>query len=234
MAIGRRYHRSVTVTASVGGFVPKPQTPFQWFGQNTIEELPRKVGLIRDAARPVRGLTCAGTTRRPPPSRGSPAVATAAWGRSSSTCGAPGEPSRSGPSTSTSACGPTALAARAWTPGGCRVPPPATEDEALPWDHISAGLHRDFLWQDFEEALAEHGLRGLPVDPCYDCGACTGLGVEHMVASAVPPAGGSQGTGQDLSTGGQVPVRFLDGAVRRRSGRPAGRKAPVGAAEGRG
>jgi hypothetical protein len=25
----------------------------------------------------------------------------------------------------------------------------------------------------------------------------------------VPPAGGSQGTGQDLSTGGQVPVRFL-------------------------
>ena len=36
------------------------------------------------------------------------------------------------------------------------------------------------------------------------------IGVEHVVASAVPPAGGSQGTGQDLSTGGQVPVRFLN------------------------
>ena len=31
--------------------------------------------------------------------------------------------------------------------------------------------------------------------PCYDCGACTGYGIEHVVASAVPPAGGSQGTG---------------------------------------
>ena len=31
-------------------------------------------------------------------------------------------------------------------------------DEILPWDHIAAGLHRDFLWQDWQEALAEHGL----------------------------------------------------------------------------
>ena len=28
------------------------------------------------------------------------------------------------------------------------------EDEALPWDHISAGLHRDFLWGDWQDALA--------------------------------------------------------------------------------
>jgi len=45
-------------------------------------------------------------------------------------------------------------------------------------------------------------------DACYDCGACTGLGVEHVVASSVAPAGGSQGTGQDLLTGGAVPVHF--------------------------
>ena len=55
--IGRRYHRNVTVTASVGGFVPKAHTPFQWFGQNTMEELRRKVGLLKDAARRTRGLT---------------------------------------------------------------------------------------------------------------------------------------------------------------------------------
>jgi len=29
----------------------------------------------------------------------------------------------------------------------------------------------------------------------------------------VPPAGGSQGTGQDLATGGTVPVRFLETAA---------------------
>ena len=28
---------------SVGGFVPKPHTPFQWFGQNGVDELRRKI-----------------------------------------------------------------------------------------------------------------------------------------------------------------------------------------------
>src|SRR5579875_2536536 len=55
--VGQRYHRSVTVVASVGGFVPKPQTPFQWASQDTAEELRRKIALIRAAARGTRGLT---------------------------------------------------------------------------------------------------------------------------------------------------------------------------------
>ena len=49
--IGRRYTKGASCTASVGGFVPKPHTPFQWFGQNSPEELHRKVGLLRDATR---------------------------------------------------------------------------------------------------------------------------------------------------------------------------------------
>ncbi|MCB0959987.1 MAG: B12-binding domain-containing radical SAM protein, partial [Acidimicrobiales bacterium] len=83
------------------------------------------------------------------------------------------------------------------------------EDETLPWDHLSAGLHKDFLWQDWRDALDEVGLEDCRWTPCYDCGACTGYGVEHVVASAVPPAGGSQGTGQDLAVGGEVPVTLL-------------------------
>ena len=82
------------------------------------------------------------------------------------------------------------------------------EDEVLPWDHISAGLHKDFLWQDWRDALAEVGLPDCRWTPCYDCGACTGYSIEHIVASATPPAGGSQGTGQDLSTS-SVPVELL-------------------------
>jgi radical SAM family uncharacterized protein len=208
VAIGKRYHKGVTVTASVGGFVPKVQTPFQWFGQNTIEELTRKVHLLRDAARPVRGLTI----------RWHDPKATAAEGIVSR-----GD-RRMGP-----------VIEQVWRQGGTfqewtehfdlslwtqaladhgmsledAVYRHRTEDEALPWDHLSAGLHRDFLWQDWLDALAQHGLPDCRWTPCYDCGACTGFGLEHVVASAVPPAGGSQGTGQDLSTGGRVPVRFL-------------------------
>jgi radical SAM family uncharacterized protein len=209
--IGRRYHHNVTVTASVGGFVPKAHTPFQWFGQNTMEELRRKVGLLKDAAHRTRGLTL----------RWHDPEATAVEGLVSR-----GD-RRMG-----------AVIEHVWRHGGTfqewsehfdlglwsdglraagldfadTVFRHRDEHEVLPWDHVSAGLHRDFLWQDFQEALAEHGLEDCRWTPCYDCGACTGLGVEHMVASAVPPAGGSQGTGQDLATGGAVPVRFLETA----------------------
>jgi hypothetical protein len=81
-----------------------------------------------------------------------------------------------------------------------------TEDEILPWDHIAAGLHRDFLWDDWQAALAAHGLPDCRWTPCYDCGVCTDYALEHVVASAVPPAGGSQGTGQGLAFGAPVPA----------------------------
>ncbi len=232
VAIGRRYHKGVTVTASVGGFVPKVQTPFQWFGQNTIEELTRKVRLLRDAARPVRGLTI----------RWHDPKATAAEGilsRGDRRIGA--------------------VIERVWRQGGTfqewserfdldlwtdalaaegltledTVYRHRPEDEALPWDHVSAGLHRDFLWQDWRDALAEHGLPDCRWTPCYDCGACTGFGIEHVVASAAPPAGGSQGTGQDLSTGGQVPVRFLSTAPTGAGPTPGSGEGAVLVGEGR-
>ena len=211
VAIGKRYHQSVTVTASVGGFVPKVQTPFQWFGQNTIEELTRKVHLLRDAARPVRGLTI----------RWHDPKATAAEGivsRGDRRMGAVIEQvwRRGGTFQEWSEYFDLDLWTEALAAQGMSLEDAVyrhrTADEVLPWDHVSAGLHRDFLWQDWLDALAEHGLPDCRWTPCYDCGACTGYGVEHVVASAVPPAGGSQGTGQDLSSGGQVPVRFLSTA----------------------
>ena len=57
-------------------------------------------------------------------------------------------------------------------------------------------------------ALDEVGLEDCRWTPCYDCGACTGYGIEHIVASATPPAGGSQGTGQGLEWHSSVPVEL--------------------------
>ena len=83
------------------------------------------------------------------------------------------------------------------------------EDEILPWAHLTAGLHHDFLWGDWLDALAESGVEDCRWTPCYDCGVCTGYGIEHVVASPIAPAGGSQGTNQDLSRGGEVPVTLM-------------------------
>ena len=70
------------------------------------------------------------------------------------------------------------------------------ELEVLPWDHLDSGLDKEWLWADWQDALDETEVDDCRWTPCYDCGACTGYGIEHIVASATPPAGGSQGTGQ--------------------------------------
>ena len=76
--IGRKYTKKASCTASVGGFVPKAHTPFQWFGQNSVQ---RAAAQGRTAARrpaAVRRAPSAGTTPRRPSPRASPAGATAA------------------------------------------------------------------------------------------------------------------------------------------------------------
>ena len=206
-ALGRTHHSSASVTLSVGGFVPKPFTPFQWFGQNTVPELHRKIGLLRDELRRDRGVQLKwhdpkATQIEGLLSRGDRRVGPViedVWRAG----GVFQEWSEH-------------FALDRWQEAAARhgvdldwyVHRHRTQDEVLPWDHISAGLHRDFLWQDWQDALAEVGLEDCRWTPCYDCGACTGYSIEHVVASAVPPAGGSQGTGQGVVGTAAVPVQL--------------------------
>jgi radical SAM family uncharacterized protein len=204
-AIGSGRAKGASVTVSVGGFVPKPFTPFQWFGQNTREELTRKMHMLRDNLRGMRNVQLKWHDPK----------ATLAEGIASR-----GD-RRLGP-----------VIEQVWRRGGVfqewtehfrldlwlealadhklsvedLVYRHREEDETLPWDHLSAGLHKEFLWQDWRDALAEVGLPDCRWTPCYDCGACTGYALEHVVASATPPAGGSQGTGQSFAAAVPVPV----------------------------
>ena len=43
-----RHRNDVKITVSVSCFVPKPFTPFQWFGQNSLAEFSRKQQLLKD------------------------------------------------------------------------------------------------------------------------------------------------------------------------------------------
>src|SRR5687767_952428 len=214
VAIGKKHTNRVTVSASVGGFVPKPQTPFQWFGQNTEDELRRKINLLKDATRKQHGVQLKwhdpkATLAEGIASRGDRrvgAVIEEVW-------------RNGGIFQEWSEFFDVELWKNAMAKHGLDIDwyvhRHREESEVLPWDHISAGLHKDFLWGDWQDALAQSGVEDCRWTPCYDCGACTGYGIEHRVASAVPPAGGSQGTGQDLATGGFVPVELLSGAARR-------------------
>jgi radical SAM family uncharacterized protein len=206
VSIGKRYTSRASVTASLGGFVPKAHTPFQWFGQNTVDELQRKIRLLRDATSKAKGVNLKWHDPRATLAEGIASRGDRRIGR---------------------------VIERVWRDGGTfqewgehfdlarweramadeglsidwYVSRHRGEDEVFPWEHVSAGLHKDFLWLDWQAALAGSGVEDCRWTPCYDCGVCTGYGIEHAVASPVPPAGGSQGTNQDLARGGVIPVQ---------------------------
>tara|TARA_B100000470_G_scaffold211274_1_gene190045 strand:- start:184 stop:1245 length:1062 start_codon:yes stop_codon:yes gene_type:complete len=205
--IGAEYTKKASVTVSLGGFVPKPHTPFQWFGQNEPEELQRKVDLVRNKVRRNKRIQLKwhapdATTAEGITSRGDRRIGRViehVW-------------RRGGVFQEWSEHFDLRLWQEAMNASGLSldwyVHRHREEDEVLPWDHIHAGLHKDFLWQDWQDALAGYGLEDCRWTPCYDCGACTEYGIEHVVASPAPPNGGSQGTGQDLATGHLVPVEL--------------------------
>jgi len=205
VSLGRGYTSAPSVTASVGGFVPKPQTPFQWFAQASVQEMNHRVGLLRDATKRDRGVQLRwhdprATLAEGIASRGDRrvgAVIEDVW-RRGGTFQEWSEHFQLDRWTDAMAAAGLSVD---WY-----VQRERDEHEVLPWDHISAGLHRDFLWQEWQDALRAAGTPDCRWTPCYDCGACTGFGLEHVVGSAVPPAGGSQGTGQDLASGTEVPV----------------------------
>jgi radical SAM family uncharacterized protein len=206
--IGRKYSKQASCTVSVGGFVPKPHTPFQWFGQNGADELQRKISLLRAELKGTKaqlkwhdpGATFAEGIA----SRGDRRI-----GRVIERVWRAGGTFQEWSEHFVIGRWLDAMRAEGLDPDWY-VTRHRTREEVLPWAHIAAGLHADFLWDDWQAALAEHGLPDCRWTPCYDCGVCTDYAIEHVVASPVPPAGGSQGTGQDVATAsGDVPVRFL-------------------------
>jgi radical SAM family uncharacterized protein len=207
VAIGRKHTKQASCTVSVGGFVPKPHTPFQWFGQNSVDELGRKISLLRTATKgtkaQVKWHDPSATFAEGIVSRGDRRI-----GRVIEAVWRAGGTFQEWSEHFSLDRWIDAMHAEGLDPDWY-VTRHRTQDEILPWDHIAAGLHHDFLWQDWQSALAEHGLPDCRWTPCYDCGVCTDYALEHVVASPLAPAGGSQGTGQDLTAGAGIPVRFL-------------------------
>ncbi|MTV27284.1 TIGR03960 family B12-binding radical SAM protein [Nitriliruptoraceae bacterium ZYF776] len=176
--IARKHGRANKVTISVGGFVPKPHTPFQWAPQDLPDEISRKLKLIRTAIKDHGGLKL----RTNPPDEGVIEGLLARGDR------------RVAP-----------VVERAWRLGARfdgwhEMPTLATwmraleetgvdlawytsrerdDREALPWDHLDSGLDAAWLWEDWQDAQRDQQLDDCRWSPCYDCGVCPGLSIQH-------------------------------------------------------
>ncbi|NLT54831.1 MAG: TIGR03960 family B12-binding radical SAM protein [Actinomycetales bacterium] len=181
--------RDIRATVSIGAFVPKPHTPFQWAAQAGHEVVDARLALLREAIRSDRRYARAITVRygdgRPSLvegllSRGDRRVSRvirAVWEDGGRFDGWREHFSFD----RWAACAEAALADE---PVDLDWYTTRERDvvEVLPWDHLDSGLDREWLWEDWQNALAEVPVTDCRWTPCSDCGVCEGLGTSIELA----------------------------------------------------
>jgi radical SAM family uncharacterized protein len=195
IATGREVsgRNDIRCTVSIGGFVPKAHTPFQWAAQLDAEttdarlaklrrevqsdkRFGRAIGFRYHDGRPgiIEGLLSRGDRRVG-------RIIEAVWRDGGRFDGWSEHFSFERWMT----CAEEALADT-----GVDVDWYTTRereyDEILPWDHLDSGLDKDWLWGDWEDALAAGRGEDIEVEdcrwtPCYDCGVCPEMGTEIQV-----------------------------------------------------
>ena len=176
--------KDVRCTVSIGAFVPKPHTPFQWAAQTAPDVVDARLRLLRDAINADRSLGRAIGFRyhdgQPVDRRGPAVPRRPAGGR--------GDPARLGGRRPVRRL-ERALLVRAVDGRGRAVGVDVDwyterergENEVLPWDHLDSGLDKEWLWADWQDALSEQEQDDCRWTPCYDCGVCPGMGTEIQI-----------------------------------------------------
>ncbi len=196
IATGREVsgRNDIRCTVSIGGFVPKPHTPFQWASQLDHETTDARLAKLRDAVRSDKRFGRAIGFRY---HDGKPGIVEGLLSRGDRRVGRIIEQvwrdggrfdgwSEHFSYERWESAADVALAGTgvdlAWFTTRERE-----YDEVLPWDHLDSGLDKDWLWADWEDALAvADGSSDVEVDdcrwtPCYDCGVCPEMNTEIQI-----------------------------------------------------
>ncbi|WP_189057285.1 TIGR03960 family B12-binding radical SAM protein [Longimycelium tulufanense] len=180
--------KDIRCTISIGAFVPKPHTPFQWAGQCDPDTVDSRLRKLRAAVNSDRGL---GRNIGMRYHDGKPSLIEGLLSRGDRRIGL--------------------VIERVWREGGRFdgwhehfsyqrwVDAGATEleplgvsldwfttrerdeTEVLPWDHLDSGLDKEWLWADWQDALDEREQDDCRWTPCFDCGVCPAMGTDIQV-----------------------------------------------------
>jgi radical SAM superfamily enzyme YgiQ (UPF0313 family) len=174
----------IRCTVSIGGFVPKPHTPFQWAAQLDHESTDRRLAKLRDALRADRQYGRSIGLRY---HDGKPGIIEGLLSRGDRRVGA--------------------VIEKAWRNGvrfdgwseyfsydawqqaaeevGVDLDWYTTRErgrtEVMPWSHLDSGLDVEWLWEDWQAALNEEAVEDCRWTPCFDCGVCDQLGTEIQI-----------------------------------------------------
>jgi len=183
----------IRCTVSIGGFVPKPHTPFQWAAQLDHETTDERLKKLRDTVRDDKRYGRAIGFRY---HDGKPGIIEGLLSRGDRRVGRIIEAvwrdggRFDGWSEHFSYDRWVASAETALVGTGVDLGWYTTRereyDEILPWDHLDSGLDKDWLWADWEDALAAAEGADIEVEdcrwtPCYDCGVCPEMNTEIQI-----------------------------------------------------
>lgn len=167
--------RGCKVTVSASSFVPKPYTAFQWFGQNQLEEIRRKQFLLKDALK-IKNVSFQYHDAKTGIieavfARGDRRVGKAllnAWKMGARFDGWSDHFSfdRWVEAINQAGLDKDFYASR-----------DRDKDEAFPWEHVSPGVNRGFLWNEWKKAEAQQLTHDCRRSTCTGCGVCQKLGV---------------------------------------------------------
>ena len=180
--------RDIRCTVSIGGFVPKPHTPFQWAAQLDHEATDERLRKLRDAIRADREYGKSIGLRY---HDGKPGIVEGLLSRGDRRVGRVilqswRDGSRfDGWSEHFSFDRWMAAADAALADEPVDVNWYTTRErqrtEVLPWDHLDSGLDSEWLWEDWQDALAEVAVDDCRWSPCSDCGVCDQLDTEIQI-----------------------------------------------------
>ncbi len=180
--------KDIRCTISIGGFVPKPHTPFQWAAQcepdvvddrlrklreevNSDRSIGRNIGMRYHDGKPalIEGLLSRGDRRLG-------RVIERVWREG-------GQFDGWGEHFSYDRW--VECAAAELEPLGVDLAWYTTREreelEVLPWDHLDSGLDKEWLWSDWQDALDEREQDDCRWTPCFDCGVCPAMNTDIQV-----------------------------------------------------
>ena len=183
--------RDIRCTVSIGGFVPKPHTPFQWAGQLPAEQTDRRLHLLRDE---IRGDREYGRSIGMRYHDGEPGIVEGLLARGDRRVADVIEQvwrdggRFDGWSEYFSFDRWSSAAANVWRDEPIDLDWFTTRersfDEVLPWSHLDSGLDAEWLWQDWQDALAEDEVGDCRWTPCSQCGVCDQMDTHIQVGPA--------------------------------------------------
>jgi radical SAM superfamily enzyme YgiQ (UPF0313 family) len=153
--IARPRGRVGSIIVSLNGFVPKPQTPFQWEPILSEKELDNRIKYITRALKPIPNVEVRAMSSRVAQLQALLSL---------------GDRRLSEFILEVDRTGNWRQAMRGWMDYALRR---RTLDEPLPWDVVDIGLTTEFMKKEYRKAMEERVTKPCPaVDPCIRCGVC--------------------------------------------------------------